>query len=200
MKDIKLNIEYLPIDQLKPYERNTRKHEAKDINAIKASIEQFGFDDPIGIWKNTIVEGHGRLIAAKELGMETVPVIRLDHLTDEQRKAYAIAHNKTAEVSDWDRLVLGGELRELEDMFDMTDFGFGDFELNLLTHADEMAPVDYEDEDGIGDYDSLEKEHLAKQRVIITYNDESKAALMKMMGLEELTKVLYDITELTDNE
>lgn len=197
MKDFKLEIEYLPIEKLQPYERNTRKHEAKDINAIKASIEQFGFNDPIGLWKKSIVEGHGRLLAAKELGLEAVPVIRLDHLTDEQRKAYAIAHNKTAEVSDWDRLVLGGELRDLEGTFDMTDFGFGEFELTLLTHADDLKPDDFEDEDRIGDYDSVEKEHLAKERVIITYNAETKPLLVKMMGLEDIDRIIYDITEIS---
>ena len=83
--------------------KNARKHADADVSTIVKSIEEFGFDDPIGIWgeNNTIVEGHGRLIAAKKLGMKQVPVIRLDHLTDEQRRAYALAHNKTAEMSDW---------------------------------------------------------------------------------------------------
>ena len=82
-----LKIEYLPVDSLKPYSKHARKHSEKDIQAIINSIEEFGFDDPIGIWsnQNIIVEGHGRLIAAKRLGMEKVPCIRLDHLTDEQR-------------------------------------------------------------------------------------------------------------------
>ena len=120
-----LQIEYLPVGDLKPYEKNARKHAEKDISAIKASIEQFGFDDPIGIWgeKNLIVEGHGRILAAKALGMETVPVIRLDHLTDEQRRAYALAHNKTAEMSAWDFDVLDVELEDIFDV-DMEQFGF----------------------------------------------------------------------------
>ena len=87
MKEIK--VEYLPIEQVIPYANNARRHGDSDTDAIMASIREFGFNDPIGVWKNIIVEGHGRLIAAKRLGMETVPVIRLDHLTDEQRKAYA---------------------------------------------------------------------------------------------------------------
>ena len=97
-----LHIEQLPVDALHPYERNARKHAEKDVTAIIASIEEFGFNDPIGIWgaDNLIVEGHGRLSAAKQLGMKTVPCIRLDHLTDEQRRAYALAHNKTAELSE----------------------------------------------------------------------------------------------------
>ena len=120
-----LKIEYLPVDSLKPYSKNARKHSEKDIQAIINSIEEFGFDDPIGIWsnQNIIVEGHGRLIAAKRLGMEKVPCIRLDHLTDEQRKAYALAHNKTAELSKWFDELLQSELVDIENI-DMELFGF----------------------------------------------------------------------------
>lgn len=120
-----LQIVYLPVDSLKPYEKNARKHADKDVDTIVNSIKEFGFDDPIGIWgeKNLIVEGHGRLLAAKKLGMEEVPCIRLDHLTDEQRRAYALAHNKTAEMSEWDADILGGELDDIFDI-DMSEFGF----------------------------------------------------------------------------
>jgi site-specific DNA-methyltransferase (adenine-specific) len=120
-----LKIEYLPVTALKPYERNARKHRDMDVDAIVKSIEEFGFDDPIGIWSadNLIVEGHGRLLAAKKLGMKTVPCIRLDHLTDEQRRAYALAHNKTAENSEWDFDILPDELDSIVDI-DMSQFGF----------------------------------------------------------------------------
>jgi hypothetical protein len=119
-----LKIEYIPVSKLKPYEKNARKHEKASIEAIANSIQQFGFDDPVGIWgENFIVEGHGRVQAAKKLGMKEVPCIRLDHLTDEQRRAYAIAHNKTAEVSDWDYELLDFEINDLPD-FDVEDFGF----------------------------------------------------------------------------
>ena len=71
---MELKVEYLPVSSLKEYENNARKHGEEDISAIVASIREFGFDDPIGIWKdNIIIEGHGRLMAAKQLGMETVP-------------------------------------------------------------------------------------------------------------------------------
>lgn len=120
-----LKIEYLPIKELKPYEKNARKHADADVNTIMKSIQEFGFKDPIGIWsdKNVIVEGHGRLIAAKRLGLKKVPVIRLDDLTDEQRRAYALAHNKTAEMSEWDIDLLSSELDDITDI-DMSDFGF----------------------------------------------------------------------------
>lgn len=134
-----LRIEYLPVDALKPYERNARKHAEADVEAIMRSIEEFGFDDPIGIWgkDNLIVEGHGRLEAAKQLAMETVPVIRLDHLTDEQRRAYALAHNKTAELSGWDFAKLEEELADLDGLFDMSEFGFE--ELESEWRADETS-------------------------------------------------------------
>ena len=120
-----LKFEYLPVESLKPYSKNARKHTEKDIQAIINSIEEFGFDDPIGVWsdKNIVVEGHGRLIAAKRLGMEQVPCIRLDHLTDEQRKAYALAHNRTAELSKWFDDMLQTELADIENI-DMELFGF----------------------------------------------------------------------------
>lgn len=124
-----LQIEYLPVDSLKPYKTNARKHKKKDIAAIASSIMQFGFDDPIGIWseKNLIVEGHGRLAAAKKLGMKEVPCIRLDHLTDEERRAYALAHNRTAELSSWFDEFLADELQDLQN-FDLKSLGFDDLE------------------------------------------------------------------------
>ena len=114
------------IDDLKPYTKNARRHEAADVAAIAASIEAFGFNDPVGIWgpQNVIVEGHGRVLAARQLGLDKVPCIRLDGLTDEQRRAYALAHNKTAELSSWDAELLPLELQDLPS-YDMTDFGFG---------------------------------------------------------------------------
>lgn len=118
---MELKIEYLPIKALKPYEKNTRKHQKKDIDNIARSIEKFGMNDPIGIWKdNIIVEGHGRMLACKQLGMTEVPCVRLDHLTDEQRREYAIAHNATAELSIWDKDFLAEELASL----DLSNFDF----------------------------------------------------------------------------
>ena len=140
--DNELKIEYLPVGSLKPYEKNARKHQDADVQTIVASIKEFGFDDPIGVWgeDNLIVEGHGRLMAAKKLGMETVPVIHLDHLTDEQRRAYALAHNKTAEMSEWDFDLLGDELDGIFDI-DMSDFGFDlDFETSGESSGEPAEP------------------------------------------------------------
>lgn len=128
---MELKIEYLPIEKLKPYSKNTRHHEDHDVDQIIKSINKYGFSDPIGIWseKNIIVEGHGRFMAAKKIGMETVPVLRLDHLTDEQRREYAIMHNRTAELSSWDFEALAEEMAELD---------LGEFDMDGLTTDPEV--------------------------------------------------------------
>lgn len=114
MNDLKIVM--IPIGKLTPYANNARKHTQKDVDQIKASILADGFNDPIGVWgeHNIIVEGHGRALACKELGYEKVPCIRLDHLTDEQRKEYAIRHNRSAEFSTWDFEILAEEIAQLE--------------------------------------------------------------------------------------
>lgn len=125
-----LRIEYISPEELTPYEKNTRKHAPDDIEQIKESILTDGFNDPIGIWgeKNLIVEGHGRQIAALELHLDKVPVIRLDHMTDDQRRDYAIRHNRTAELSTWDFSALEEEIAALEiEGHDFSGLNFADF-------------------------------------------------------------------------
>ena len=118
-----LAIEYVDVKDIRPYDKNARKHGKKSIDSIAASIERFGFNDPVGLWGNYIVEGHGRWEAAVRLGIKKIPCIHLDHLTDEERRAYALAHNKTAEVSDWDFDMVDLEIEDLPD-FDFEAFGF----------------------------------------------------------------------------
>ena len=147
---MELKIEYLPIKALKPYEKNTRKHQKKDVDNIAKSIEKFGMNDPIGIWKdNIIVEGHGRLLACKQLGMTEVPCVRLDHLTDEQRREYAIAHNATAELSEWDLDILPDELAEL-------DFSGFDFDFGLEDEGEDYSPDEFDDDFTLPDGDKPE--------------------------------------------
>lgn len=128
----KMEIVYLSPHELTPYENNTRKHALRDIEQIKDSIMADGFNDPIGIWgeKNIIVEGHGRQIAALEIGLEKVPCIRLDHLTDTQRRDYAIRHNRTAELSEWDFSKLEEEIAQLE--IEGVDLSGLEFDLDAL--------------------------------------------------------------------
>ncbi len=120
---MKLKIEYVDIDSIKAYKNNAKKHPPEQIEQIKKSIEQFGMDDPIGIWKNEVVEGHGRLIACRELGHKQVPIIRLDHLTNEERKAYMLVHNKLTLNSDFDVNILNDELEAITSI-NMLDYGF----------------------------------------------------------------------------
>ena len=124
-----MEIEKIKLSELKPYEKNAKIHTPEQIEQIKKSIEEFGMNDPIGIWKdNTIIEGHGRYQALKELGYDEVDCIRLDHLTDEERKAYTLAHNKLTMNSDFDIDILNDELDDILNI-DMSDFGFDlDFE------------------------------------------------------------------------
>ena len=121
----KLKIEYVPIDSIKPYKNNAKLHPDEQVEQICNSIRETGFNDPIGVWHDEIVEGHGRLLAAEKLGMKEVPIIRLDDLTDEQRRAYMLAHNKLTMNSGFDIELLDMELAEIETI-DMTLLGFDD--------------------------------------------------------------------------
>ena len=120
-----LKIEYVSKDQLKPYAKNAKLHTDDQVEQIKRSIEEFGFNDPIAVWhEDEIIEGHGRLLAVMEMPeIETVPIIRLDDLTDEQRRAYMLVHNKLTMNTDFDFELLDSELGDILDI-DMSEFGF----------------------------------------------------------------------------
>ena len=116
------------IDEIIPYENNAKLHPQEQIDQIKQSILEFGNNDPIAIDKNNvIIEGHGRLLALKELGYKEVEVIKLEHLTEEQRKAYTLIHNKLTMNTDFDLDILQEELDKIIDI----DMGFYDFELDI---------------------------------------------------------------------
>ena len=149
---MELKIEYIAVDDLKPYEKNNKKHEDFDIGEIAKSISKYEMIDPVGIWgkDNTIVEGHGRVLACKQLGIDKVPCIRLDHLTDEQRREYAIVHNKSQELAMYDFDNLADELADL----DLSDF---DFDFGIDTDAGEdYSPDEFGDEFTLADGDKPE--------------------------------------------
>lgn len=118
-----------PTGRLAEYRGNAKQHTAEQVEQIKASFREFGMIDPIGVWTNAegkseVVEGHGRLMAALELDLAEVPVIHLDALTDAQRRAYALVHNKLTMNTGWDFGKLDAELEDLLMEFDMEGFGF----------------------------------------------------------------------------
>lgn len=119
-----LKIEYIPIGEIKPYENNAKEHTPEQIEQIKQSILEFGMCDPIAVWKDgVIIEGHGRLMALEELGYKLVPIIRLDHLSDEQRRAYGLIHNKLTMSTGFDLELLEDELNSIEN-YNMGEYGF----------------------------------------------------------------------------
>jgi ParB-like chromosome segregation protein Spo0J len=121
-----LKIEQRPVATLIPYIRNSRTHSEAQIAQIIASIQEFGWTNPILIdGENGILAGHGRLKAAQQLGMSEVPVVELAGLSDVQKRAYIIADNKLAENAGWDRTLLHNELHELQAAeFDVSIIGF----------------------------------------------------------------------------
>ncbi len=137
----KPKIEILKTDSLIPYARNSRTHSEAQVAQIAGSIREFGFTNPVLIdAENGIIAGHGRIMAAQKLGLTEVPCIRLDHLTETQRKAYVIADNKLALNSSWDEEMLGLELSQLKDEdFDLGLIGFTDEELNSIYSDDEES-------------------------------------------------------------
>jgi ParB-like chromosome segregation protein Spo0J len=127
-------IELWPVDRLRPYERNARTHSPEQVAQIAASIVEFGFTNPILVDSSDgIIAGHGRLSAAQELGLKTVPVVVLDHLSERQRKAYILADNKLALNAGWDADLLRGELQDLAEIdFEMPLLGWSEDELSDL--------------------------------------------------------------------
>ena len=124
-----MEVKLWKIGDVKPYEKNPRRNDSA-VDAVAASIQEFGWKQPIVVDKDgIIIAGHTRYKAAKKLGLKDVPVVVADDLTEEQVKAYRLADNKVAEKSEWDFDLLKEELDALFD-FDMTAFGFDDVEEN----------------------------------------------------------------------
>ena len=160
-----MQITQMPLSALKEYGGNAKLHDEANVEAIRASIRRFGNCDPIGVWTNPqgeveIVEGHGRKLALTAEGYEVADVIFLDHLTDEERRAYALAHNQTTLMTDFDLEVLEEELDCLAD-FGMEDFGFeiGDDDEPVEVVEDEV-PEDAPSRCKIGDVWQLGEHRL----------------------------------------
>ena len=146
---LRLKITYRRVEDLQPYAGNARTHSDKQINQIAASMRTFGFTNPVLIdGTGSIVAGHGRVAAARRLGIDEVPVIELGHLSEAERRAYVIADNRLAELAGWDRDILAIELQALSDMeldFDLEITGFETAEIDLLLDEDgcgNLEPAD----------------------------------------------------------
>jgi len=135
------NIEQMPTEDLIAYARNARTHSVEQVAQISKSIQEFGFTNPVLIDEhNQIIAGHGRVMAAKQLDLPTVPCIRLLWLTDAQRRAFILADNRIAENSGWDQAMLDSELEDLAELdFDISLIGF-DFPEELQPTYQDQAP------------------------------------------------------------
>ena len=134
-----LAVEYRVIGDLIPYARNARTHSAAQVALIAGSIREYGFTNPVLVdGESGIIAGHGRVLAARQLGLATVPVIELAHLTPAQKQAYILADNKLAEQAGWDKDLLALEVGELNDLgLDLASIGFDAGEIDaLLRHGD----------------------------------------------------------------
>jgi len=144
-----MNVIHKDVNDLIPYAKNARLHDDKQINQIAGSIKEFGFNNPILIDKNNgIIAGHGRVMAARKLGLKEVPTILLDHLNDTQRKAYILADNRIAINSTWDNEMLSLELMDIKDDVSLAMLGFDVDELNALLNPTQLT-------DGLTDEDAV---------------------------------------------
>jgi hypothetical protein len=139
-----LKIEYLPPERLRPFPNNARRHSRKQLKQIARSIERFGFLNPVLISDDLeIIAGHGRVEAAKILGLGQLPTVRLSNLSPADRRAYLIADNRMAELARWDRALLASELQGLLDVqfddIELTGFSLGELDL-MLEDAGEATP------------------------------------------------------------
>jgi DNA modification methylase len=146
-----LKLEYRSVEALIPYARNAKQHPDAQVAQIAASIREFGWGAPILVdGNNNVIAGHGRLLAARKLGMAEVPVVSMDHLTDTQRRALILADNKIGENASWEDELLGIELSELKDAgFDLELTGFSTEEWEALIAGEETDKEGLTDEDAV---------------------------------------------------
>ena len=170
-------IELWNLERLIPYEKNAREHSVEQIAQIAASIVEFGFLNPILVDSNDgIVAGHGRLSAAKELALDVVPVVVLDHLTENQKKAYVLVDNKLAENASWNEELLAEEIIKLNlQDFDLNILGWTDEELEALQQDGWASNIEDPESDG---------EHMEaiKGRIVVELDAENKDKVVEAIN------------------
>lgn len=188
-----MKIEKININEINEYSGNVKEHPEWQIEQIKNSIQEFGFNDPIAIdEKGIIIEGHGRYLALKELGYAEVEVIRLNHLTEEQKTAYAIAHNKLTMNTEFDIEKLQYELNKLEvNDFDLDLLGFDEAELEEITEDG----IEEAEEDGIEIIED-DLEIAEPENVVIKMGDLIELGKHRVMCGDSIN--LEDIKKLTN--
>jgi ParB-like chromosome segregation protein Spo0J len=182
-----MKLENISTASLIPYARNSKTHSDAQVSAIAGSIREFGFNNPVLISDDlTIVAGHGRVLAAQKLGLDTVPCIRLSHLSDNQRRAYVIADNRLAEVgASWDLEMLQLEVKALIELdFDMELLAFTEADLtNLFLEKEEGTTDAYEEWQGMPEYE----QEAVKPFKTIQVHIESEEALKELSDLLQQT-------------
>ena len=186
MEDIK--VEMMKVADIKPYEKNPRYND-NAVSAVAKSIQEFGFKTPIVVDKNNVIIcGHTRWKASKLLGLEEVPVIKANDLSDAKAKAYRIADNKTAELSSWDYDKLQEELRTI-DSSDMLDFGFTEDDLNIQPEVEDLVETEDWIEQDVFDTKSV--------RLIITYSTPLEEKWLKQKVKEKgILKDWYKVSQI----
>lgn len=184
-----MTVEEVPTDDLVPYARNAKVHTNEQVDQIAKSIEEFGFNDPIAVWHNgngelEIVEGHGRVMAARKLGLDVLPVVTLDHLTGDQRRAYTHIHNQLTMSTGWDLETLGFDLDELD--FDFEGFGFdGGFD----------AIQDLLDDDLVSFKDELERSSFNVTFTFPADKKQSVRAFLDGAGKDQAVSIIVKAAE-----
>lgn len=182
------------IEQLIPYARNARTHSDAQVAQIAASIKEFGFNNPVLIdGDGGIIAGHGRVLAARKLGLLSVPVIKLGHLTDNQKMAYIIADNKLALNAGWDIDLLKLEIEKLQESdFDNELLGFADYELNSILLDKEDGETDaYEEWHGMPEFKDND---LCHRKVWVSFDNEDDVKEFFSLigqGFTEKTKSIW---------
>ena len=197
-----MQIESVPVSDLKEYEKNSRTHSDDQVAKIAASVEEFGFTNPILIDEsNGVIAGHGRLQAAKRINMGEVPCISLAHLSESQKRAYVIADNKIAESGGWDDEMLKMEIMELaQDDYDLKLTGFDEAGLDsILAISEEVMEAVQKKRDhketGHSQQDTV-------RQVILIYTSDEYPRVMEAMreyaeehGLSSNTEVVNHLLE-----
>jgi len=178
-------LESVPVEALIPYARNARKHSDEQVAQLAASIREFGFNNPVLVDKeNGIIAGHGRVLAARKLGLEAVPCLRLDHLTETQRKAYILADNRLAELGGgWDEEMLGLELADLREAdFNLDLAGFDAQKIEEFLNSPEPEQAQIKAKPSVMEEFSEKYDESIVRQIVLVYSLLQYDAVMEALG------------------